>query len=95
MANHDGRAFAFMLDHGSNVRGKIAQRQICHRASALANAARLRPQNAESFASKQLSDDSIIFCAPPKGRQDHNDWPSSLRNHFDLYIAPIHDEMLF
>jgi len=63
-----------------------------HRAAALADPARLRPQHAKSGARQPLGNPVEIRCTAPERRQQHDARPASLRQHLDRHIgAPDHD----
>jgi len=94
VAHDDRGAHAFVLDYCSDVGGEVVQRLVRHRAGARADAAGLGPQDAEAVLDEQPGDDVVVFGTATERRQDHDDRASSLRNHFDVCVAAVHNEPL-
>ena len=95
MPHHDNGPRLFLIEHGGNVGCKRMHVEIRHRALALANAARLRPQDTQPIGCKQAGHLVVIFRAAPKRRQDDNSRPTALAERFDLHVATAHERSLY
>ena len=78
-------------DHGGDIAREIVQRQVLHRAVAVARPARLRPQYTKAcFRDSRGELVEIEGVAAAPGQQNHR-WAAAFGDDFDTHVIMRHD----